>query len=78
MSDREEEEVRVYRVTGARRAVCGLSNGAMIEVECETSVPAALYGASPLRPMAARVVGVRHYCGGTAARADALFALSEI
>jgi len=62
-----EEEVRIYRVTGARRAGCGLASGAMIEVECEANVPAALYGASPLRPLAARVV-----CWRDIARVDAL------
>ena len=54
-SDDAEGEVRVYRVTGARRAVCGLASGAMLELVCETPVPAALFGASPLRPLAARV-----------------------
>ena len=47
--------LRVYRVTGARRAVCGLASGAMLELECDAPLPAALYGASPLRPLEARV-----------------------
>jgi hypothetical protein len=50
------ETVRVYRVTGARRAVCGLASGAMLELECEAPLPPALWGASSLRPMEARVV----------------------
>ena len=53
--DDQEEVLRVYRVTGARRAVCGLASGAMLELESEAPLPDALHGASPLRPLEARV-----------------------
>ncbi len=65
------ETVRVYRVTGARRAVCGLASGAMLELECEAPLPPALWAASPLHPMEARVVA---WCA--AARVAALVLLT--
>ena len=51
----DDERLRVYRVTGTHRAVCGLASGAMLELECDAPLPPALYGASLLCPLEARV-----------------------
>ena len=45
----------MYRVTGAHRAVCGVVDGGLMELACDAPVPHALYGASPLCPLAACV-----------------------
>jgi hypothetical protein len=54
-ADDEEEPVTVYRVTGARRAVCCLEarGGGLVELLLDADIPPALMVAHPLAPVRA-------------------------